>query len=704
MFINCHYICKFLVISGSKKTIFLKTMSVANSKIANAKFPWHVLTTKNNHDRQSTITTIMKQMDWPFQFHVNERRHDNDGMAGCTEAHLRIVLYCITEKLPFIAVLEDNAVLSHQFNMSTISVTSAKSVKSATPVRSVRSAANQYYNNIVKFLNQCPDFDILFTTSNLMGIKNHNFDLAMSIPNASNDITITRKKCNVLDNCHFFLKKTAGVFSGATAYIISAQGCHKILQAVQYDLERKTVYSEKNFFQAQKKRQTLPTIPSASAETEVEPSAKASTLKTHLVKYENHPMIKNLWHFDLYMHYWNMNVYLSSRFLFCRGNIKTTNSYKFLGIEAKGFVNLLWKIWMNPKSFLYFSQEFFYRVLDHTRIKVENVYRPLTLNKFGIPNIIFKTHADSSRKCKHYNHAHLSWIKYNPEWSIVYLDNNERELIMIKKYLQTLPKVKTSVEANANIDAGGMKFIIQEADRIEACYKKLKPGAYKSDLSRAVLLYIYGGVYVDSDAECFMSLDDVFASISATMSSKSDVESTTMPTKSMYKGLPTFLAPRDTTLAGVCLEMHNGFFICQPKHPFLRQWILDMLTNIENNYYGLNPLAPTGPICFGQAIRKTIQSQECQRRGQQDQNCQHSKIPIVSGTISTNPQPREKFKTGRYSQDLYVFDYPGTSKVYVSKGGRYMLNKKFSTAKAIRDKFNPNSYPWQWMAKNIYHL
>jgi mannosyltransferase OCH1-like enzyme len=45
--------------------------------------------------------------------------------------------------------------------------------------------------------------------------------------------------------------------------------------------------------------------------------------------------------------------------------------------------------------------------------------------------------------------------------------------------------------------------------RIFRVYEKLVPGAYKADLFRYCLLYIYGGVYIDADMYCLRSFESL---------------------------------------------------------------------------------------------------------------------------------------------------------------------------------------------------
>jgi hypothetical protein len=53
-------------------------------------------------------------------------------------------------------------------------------------------------------------------------------------------------------------------------------------------------------------------------------------------------------------------------------------------------------------------------------------------------------------------------------------------------------------------------------------------------------------------------------------------------------------------IAGV----HNGFIVATKRHPFLKQCIDDIVTNVETNFYGEHFLDVTGPFCLSRAINK----------------------------------------------------------------------------------------------------
>lgn len=110
-------------------------------------------------------------------------------------------------------------------------------------------------------------------------------------------------------------------------------------------------------------------------------------------------------------------------------------------------------------------------------------------------------------------------------------------------------------------------------------YNNLKPGAYKADLFRYCILYIYGGVYMDIKFILHKKLIDLI-------------------TKYNY----IFVCDLQTekTCKG---GSFNGFIISAKNNNIFIDCINQIVLNYKNNYYGLNSLYPTGPCLLGYIIQ-----------------------------------------------------------------------------------------------------
>ncbi len=103
-------------------------------------------------------------------------------------------------------------------------------------------------------------------------------------------------------------------------------------------------------------------------------------------------------------------------------------------------------------------------------------------------------------------------------------------------------------------------------------YNKLKPGAYKADLWRLCILYIFGGIYLDIKYSCISN----FKLISLTNKNY-------------------FVSDRNVNNE---YGIYNALICSVPNNPLLLDCINKIVENVKNNFYGTNPLEVTGPLCL----------------------------------------------------------------------------------------------------------
>jgi mannosyltransferase OCH1-like enzyme len=96
----------------------------------------------------------------------------------------------------------------------------------------------------------------------------------------------------------------------------------------------------------------------------------------------------------------------------------------------------------------------------------------------------------------------------------------------------------------------------------------------KSDIFRYEILYRYGGLYIDTDFECFKPLDDMLR-------------------LEFFTGCGTSEA-----------IWFNGLFACRPNHPILEYLILRLAYNNSSNWDEI--MRMTGPGFFTQAVNAYI--------------------------------------------------------------------------------------------------
>uniref|UniRef100_A0A6C0II63 Alpha 1,4-glycosyltransferase domain-containing protein n=1 Tax=viral metagenome TaxID=1070528 RepID=A0A6C0II63_9ZZZZ len=121
-----------------------------------------------------------------------------------------------------------------------------------------------------------------------------------------------------------------------------------------------------------------------------------------------------------------------------------------------------------------------------------------------------------------------------------------------------------------------IKFIEEHfSSDVLYAYLTLIPGAFKADLWRCCILYIKGGIYVDSDMICLKPFRELIT--------KDDI----------------FIAARDDPMSKIFIC--NGFIASIPRHPFMKEQIDSIVNNVKikkRGYY----LDLTGPALLGKTI------------------------------------------------------------------------------------------------------
>jgi mannosyltransferase OCH1-like enzyme len=123
-----------------------------------------------------------------------------------------------------------------------------------------------------------------------------------------------------------------------------------------------------------------------------------------------------------------------------------------------------------------------------------------------------------------------------------------------------------------------LQFIKEHFDESVAnTYMSLIPGAYKADLWRYCILYIYGGVYLDIKFVPQHKFKFIHLM---------DKEYFVLERPGFWK--------RDT------YGIWNGFMICKAKNEVLRECIYKIVDNVKTTNYDYNLLYPTGPGLLGE--------------------------------------------------------------------------------------------------------
>ena len=174
------------------------------------------------------------------------------------------------------------------------------------------------------------------------------------------------------------------------------------------------------------------------------------------------------------------------------------------------------------------------------------------------PKKIFQTYETNQISSGMYDAAH-TWIDKNPDWEYCFFDKDDRRNFIKDNFY----------------------------DKVLEAYDTLIPGAYKADLWRYCVLYIYGGVYGDIGKVLLTPLNNV------------------LPINSSFISFKDRLV--DWDYDGY---IFNAIIISKPNHPFLKKAIDMIVDYCSVGFYGHNQLCPTGPGLLGKAINLSLKRDE----------------------------------------------------------------------------------------------
>ena len=206
---------------------------------------------------------------------------------------------------------------------------------------------------------------------------------------------------------------------------------------------------------------------------------------------------------------------------------------------------------------LYIKSNYFTKRIHHSLQPINNLYTiippKIIKNNYinTIPNNVFLTYSSITLPPYMANTVYENALN-NPEFNFFVFDND-----MCSNFIKN------------NFD-----------NDVLIAFNNIKAGAYKADLWRYCVLYMYGGVYMDIKFVLNYKLTDIINKYGSIFVKDVDYYS-----NSCKKG--TF----------------NGFMISDAKNPIFYDCIQQIVINYKNKYYGKNVLYPTGPCLLGYIIR-----------------------------------------------------------------------------------------------------
>lgn len=157
-----------------------------------------------------------------------------------------------------------------------------------------------------------------------------------------------------------------------------------------------------------------------------------------------------------------------------------------------------------------------------------------------------------------------------------------------EKTLLSIQSIKKAYEKDCDYklySGNELEKIISEnfSESVYLSYKKILPFACKSDLARACLLYLHGGIYFDLHLNLINKI----------------------PLHYLKQWI--FCAFRDTWPANMnTFAVSNSIIYCEEGCPIIKKYIDLIVENCKNEYYGIQPISQTGPSVLGRAYNEVV--------------------------------------------------------------------------------------------------
>ncbi|KAL4219254.1 hypothetical protein ACF0H5_021836 [Mactra antiquata] len=175
-----------------------------------------------------------------------------------------------------------------------------------------------------------------------------------------------------------------------------------------------------------------------------------------------------------------------------------------------------------------------------------------------IPHII---HQSYKREFVPHVYSRLvkSFVDLNPKWQYYFWTERSAKRLLMDKYPHLLP-----------------------------VWNKLKDPISRADVLRYVVLYQYGGVYVDLDFECLRPLDRVTYKYSCI--------------------IPTEPFEHAILRSNQSLVVNNGIMMSRPKHPFFKQLLNNLIyyKPQKKNHYGGGAMFATSQFLIYNILNETF--------------------------------------------------------------------------------------------------
>lgn len=162
------------------------------------------------------------------------------------------------------------------------------------------------------------------------------------------------------------------------------------------------------------------------------------------------------------------------------------------------------------------------------------------------------------------------------------LITSDKKIPTLPSYTKECTQSIKDVYPNSTVNflnGEAVEKIIEEnfSEKVLSAYHKFIPYAYKCDLARLCVLYLNGGMYIDLNTKLIEKIP--------------------------FLHQTDFFSFRDiTTMSRRSWSVSNSIIYATKGCEILKKAIDIIVENCHNEYYGISPICPSGPIVLGKAI------------------------------------------------------------------------------------------------------
>lgn len=289
------------------------------------------------------------------------------------------------------------------------------------------------------------------------------------------------------------------------------------------------------------------------------------------------------------LNYYGIEIEILNRHNYVKNNINNLQNYVIQSnIEKRFLLFGVENIEYDPENNFYTNKHLDFKYLNNNVMIVTlTTYNDKTINNFEITYMI-DAQAQKNNLCpNNYSSRQSFFIKTNKKitksinvcnYDFKIIQTSETSNISSNRFntiltiLSNLPYLKYKFYDNVSREA----YIANNKNKLMYIYKKINVGAYQADFFRALYVYLEGGIYFDCKNTLYCDLNEYLIN----------------DCFFIKDGIPSY----------VC----NGIFFSKKNNLMIKNYLVEIISNVINENYTNDSLSITGPGLMGKHITNNI--------------------------------------------------------------------------------------------------